>query len=165
MKGKAARNFEDLHIYQRARELANAVYAITKNNRFARDGSLVNQVRRAAVSILSNIAEGFERGSKTEFIQFLYISKASCGEVRAQLQVALDQKYIDSAEYNRLYDLCRLTSGMISNFIAHLQTSNYRGDKHERPKRLQPLSDKKRMDDFFAPSQGKLPAYIKPEAE
>jgi len=66
--GKAAETFEDLHIYQRARELAKAIYAITKDNDFARDFGLVDQIRRAAVSILSNIAEGFERGSNTNCI-------------------------------------------------------------------------------------------------
>jgi four helix bundle protein len=136
MKGKAAESFEDLHIYQRARELANFIYEATKGNEFKRDFGLIDQIRRAAVSILSNIAEGFERGSKTEFVQFLYIAKASCGEVRAQLQVALDQKYLAKTEYERLYELCRLISGMISNFVAHLQTSSYQGEKRERPKRL-----------------------------
>jgi four helix bundle protein len=165
MKGKAAESFEDLHIYQRARELAGEIYAATKTGEFARDWGLVDQIRRAAVSILSNIAEGFERGGKTEFIQFLYIAKASCGEVRAQLQIALDQKYIDQAQYNRLYDLCKLISSMISNFIAHLQTSSYQGEKTERPKRLLPLNDKKRMEKFFATHGIKLPNYDKPEEE
>ncbi len=64
--------------------------------------------------------EGFERGSKTEFIQFLYIAKGSCGEVRAQVQIALDQKYLVISDFDRLYSLCRQISGMISNFIAHL---------------------------------------------
>lgn len=165
MKGKAAETFEDLHIYQRARELANAVYAVTKACEFGRDFGLADQIRRAAVSVLSNIAEGFERGSKTEFIQFLYIAKASCGEVRAQLQIALDQKYIANSEYNRLYGLCKLIGGMLSNFIAHLQTSDYLGEKHERPKRLLPLNDKKRMENFFASHGIKLPNYDKPEEE
>jgi four helix bundle protein len=71
MKGKAAETFEELHIYQRARELTNRVYAITRSSAFASDRSLVDQVRRAAVSIVSNIAEGFERGSSAEFVQFL----------------------------------------------------------------------------------------------
>jgi|WetSurMetagenome_2_1015567.scaffolds.fasta_scaffold60682_4 four helix bundle protein len=146
MKGKAAETFEDLHIYQRARELANAVYAITKAGEFSRDYGLVDQIRRAAASVLSNIAEGFERGGKTEFIQFLYIAKASCGEVRAQLQIALDQNYIAKTEYSRLYELCKLTSGMISNFIAHLQTADYQGEKSERPKRLHLINDKQRLE-------------------
>lgn len=86
---QAARSFEELHVYQRARDLANAVYAITRTGPFARDFGLADQIRRAAVSVMPNIAEGFERGTSTEFIQFLYIAKGSCGEVRAQLQLAL----------------------------------------------------------------------------
>jgi len=146
--GKAAESFEDLHIYQRARELANDIYTITKGNDFARDFGLVDQIRRAAVSIISNIAEGFERGSKTEFIHFLYIAKGSCGEVRAQLVIALDQKYINAPAYKQLCDLSRQTSGMISNFIAHLQKTDYPGEKISRPKRLtQQMKDDKSVKD------------------
>jgi len=135
MKGKAAESFEELHIYQRARELTNAVYSLTREGAFARDRGLADQIRRAAVSITSNIAEGFERGTSTEFIQFLYIAKGSCGEVRAQLSIACDQGYICPEEHTRLRDLARRTSGMISNFIAHLQGSGYKGEKQTRPQR------------------------------
>lgn len=135
MKGKAAEAFEELHIYQRARELTNAVYSLTREDAFARDRGLVDQIRRAAVSIMSNIAEGFERGSSTEFIQYLYIAKGSCGEVRAQLSIACDQRYISAEDHTRLRDLARRTSGMISNFIAHLQGSGYKGEKQTRPRR------------------------------
>jgi len=135
MKGHAAESFEELHIYQRARELTNAVYALTREGAFTRDRGLVDQIRRAAVSVMSNIAEGFERGTSTEFVQFLYIAKGSCGEVRAQLQIAHDQAYITEAEHARLHDLARRTSGMVSNFIAHLQSSEYRGEKFARPQR------------------------------
>ena len=135
VKGRAAHAFEDLHIYQRARELTNAVYSQTRSGAFARDYGLADQVRRAAVSIMSNIAEGFERGTTAEFIQFLYIAKGSCGEVRAQLQIALDQGYVTAQAHAPLVDLARRTSGMISNFIAHLQSSDYRGEKFNRPQR------------------------------
>jgi four helix bundle protein len=135
MPGSAARTFEELHIYQRARELTKAVYALTRAGTFAKDHGLADQIRRATVSIMSNIAEGFERGATTEFIQFLYIAKGSCGEVRAQLQVALDQGYIVPEQHSALVDLARRTSGMISNFIAHLQSSDYRGEKFSRPHR------------------------------
>ena len=80
---KVAKSFEELHIYQRARELTNVIYAMTRKGAFAGDRGLVDQIRRAAVSITSNTAEGFERGTTTEFIQFLYIAKGSCGEVPA----------------------------------------------------------------------------------
>jgi len=135
VKRNTAHAFEDLHIYQRARELTNAVYSQTRLGAFAKDYGLSDQVRRAAVSIMSNIAEGFERGTSAEFIQFLYIAKGSCGEVRAQLQIALDQAYITAPAHAALVDLARRTSGMISNFIAHLQSSDYRGEKFNRPQR------------------------------
>ncbi len=136
-KGKAAESFEELHIYQRARELTNLVYGLTRQGEFSRDAGLCDQVRRASVSIMSNIAEGFERGSSAEFIQFLYIAKGSCGEVRAQLQIAKDQDYISGQDYNKLHDLARRISGMISNFISHLQGSAYRGEKFSRSARRQ----------------------------
>ncbi len=150
MKGKAAESFEELHVYQRARELTNAVYSLTRGVAFARDSSLVDQIRRAAVSIMSNIGEGFERGSTTEFIQFLYIAKGSCGEVRAQLQIAADQRYIGQVEHARLIDLCRRISGMISNFITHLQSSGYRGEKFTRPRRQAVVHMQKRQDELRA---------------
>jgi four helix bundle protein len=134
-KKGAAQTFEELHIYQRATELTNEIYSLTRNAQFAKDYSLVDQIRRASVSIMSNIAEGFERGSKPEFIQFLFIAKGSCGEVRAQLQIAHDQGYLPNPDYDRLRDLAKLTGGMISNFIAHLQKTEYQGEKFSRPKR------------------------------
>lgn len=145
-KGSAAQSFEELHVYQRARELTNAIYQITREGNFASDHSLVDQIRRAATSIMSNIAEGFERGSKTEFIQFLFIAKGSSGEVRAQLQIAVDQQYVSPAVYERLYDLARLTSGMLSNFIAHLQQSDYQGEKFARPQRQSIAAQQSRLE-------------------
>jgi four helix bundle protein len=143
--GRAAESFEDLHVYQRANELVNAVYAATRTGGFGRDFGLADQIRRASVSIMSNIAEGFERGSKTEFIQFLYIAKGSSGEVRAQLRIARDQQYMGNDEYEKLVALCRQVSAMLSNFIGHLQTSYYRGEKIDRPKRLAMRKDKAPM--------------------
>jgi four helix bundle protein len=128
--GSKVRSFEDLFIYQKARELTNHVYALTRETSFARDFGLVDQIRRAAVSVMSNIAEGFERGSNPEFIQFLYIAKGSCGEVRAQLSVACDQGYLSGADLDRLAGECRRISGGISNFITALKGSRFRGPKH-----------------------------------
>lgn len=84
--------FEDLNVYKRARELTNRIYEVTKQNSFSKDYRLVDQIRRASISIMSNVAEGFERGTNKEFIQFLYISKGSSGEIRAQLTIAFDQQ-------------------------------------------------------------------------
>jgi four helix bundle protein len=141
-KRAAARSFEDLHLYQRARELTNSVYSLTRSGAFAGDYGLSDQIRRACVSIMSNVAEGFERGTKTEFIQFLYIAKGSCGEVRAQLQIALDQSYLSPQIHGSLVGLARKISGMISNFIAHLQSSDYLGAKFQRQRQEDEISAK-----------------------
>jgi len=105
------------------------VYTLTRRPAFAKDWGLADQIRRAAVSIMSNIAEGFERGSNTEFVQFLYIAKGSCGEVRAQLTVAMDQEYVSEAECERLSDTCRVISGMLSSFINYLKGAKLQGPK------------------------------------
>src|SRR5438128_1086293 len=97
--------FEELVAWQKARALCNQVYTATRSPGFAKDFGLVDQIRRAAISILSNIAEGFERGGRSEFHQFLVVAKASCAELRAQLYVALDAGYIDQKEFELLYEL------------------------------------------------------------
>lgn len=122
-------SFEDLVAWNKARELVNKVYAITKKDNFYKDKALINQVRRAAISVMSNIAEGFERGSNTELVQFLYIAKASCGEVRSQLTIAFDQGYIDTNEFNETINLAKGVSGTIGNFIKYLKTSKIKGIK------------------------------------
>jgi four helix bundle protein len=94
----AAKNFEDLNVWKQARQLTQEVYRLTKTEKFLKDFGLRDQIRQAAISIMSNIAEGFERGGNQEFIQFLYVAKASCGEVRSQLYVALDQGYLPKAD-------------------------------------------------------------------
>jgi len=122
-------SFEDLVAWKKARELVNKVYAITKKEKFCKDRALVDQIRRAAISVMSNISEGFERGSNTELVQFLYIAKASCGEVRCQLTVAFDQGYIDKEEFEETHNLARKVSGIIGNFINYLRTSKMKGLK------------------------------------
>jgi len=124
-----ATSIEELLVWQRARELVNNVYSLTKKQNFRRDFSLVDQIRRATISVMSNIAEGYERGSNTEFIQFLYIAKASCGEVRTQLLIAFDQGYINKEEIEKAKELALKVSGMLSNFIAYLKRSKLKGNK------------------------------------
>lgn len=87
--------FEDMEVWQQARSITRAIYASSRYGEFARDFGLRDQIQRAAVSIMSNIAEGFERGSNKEFIQYLFIAKGSAGEVRSQLYVAFDLGYIE----------------------------------------------------------------------
>jgi four helix bundle protein len=110
------------------------IYGLSRAAPFSHDHGLVDQIRRAGVSILSNIAKGFERGGNPELIQFLYIAKGSCGEVRAQLLVAADQGYIDSETHTRLAADCRRISAMLNYLIAYLRTSNFQGSKHASPK-------------------------------
>ncbi|MFQ5817295.1 MAG: four helix bundle protein [Terriglobia bacterium] len=120
-KGKGAKEFEELHVYQQARALTSRIYTLTGNSSFARDHSLRDQLRRAAVSILSNIAEGFERGTDRAFAQALVIAKGSCGEVRAQITVAFDQRYIGETQYSRVVDDCRRLSAGLAKLIRYLR--------------------------------------------
>ena len=99
---KKIERFEDFIAWQRARELTREVYKATSFGNFARDFGLKDQIRRAAVSIMSNIAEGFERGRASEFHQFLSIAKGSCAELRSQLYVALDANYLTPERFERL---------------------------------------------------------------
>lgn len=101
-RGATVRRFEDLVAWQKARVLTAEIYAATKHGQFSRDAGLSNQIRRAAVSIMSNIAEGFERGGRSEFHQFISIAKASCAELRSQLYIARDVGYLHPQEFERL---------------------------------------------------------------
>lgn len=125
----AFQRFEDIEAWQKARELTKAIYALSNDGQFARDFGLRDQIRRASVSIMSNIAEGFERGSNKEFIQFLYIAKGSAGEVRAQLYVALDQAYINQETFSQLNKYVVETSRMVSGLITYLNRSSFKGEK------------------------------------
>lgn len=130
-----AQEFEELNVYQRARELTNRVYELTRDGSFARDFGLVDQIRRASVSIMSNIAEGFERGTNAEFVQFLFIAKGSCGEVRAQVSIACDQKYVSKENFEDVTDRCRRISGMLSNLISYLRQPQFAGRRTAKPSR------------------------------
>ena len=99
------RRLEDLVAWQKARELNREIYTVTRTTAFSRDFSLINQVRSAAASIMSNIAEGFERGGSAEFHQYLVVAKASCGEVRSQLYLALDVGYLGEKEFRQLHEM------------------------------------------------------------
>src|SRR5262249_26484266 len=94
--------FEDIEAWKLARRVSNLVYEASSQEKFCRDFALVNQIRRASISILSNIAEGFERQGNKEFLQFLAVAKGSCGEVRSQLYIALDQNYIERVTFDSI---------------------------------------------------------------
>jgi four helix bundle protein len=117
------RRFEDLEVWQRARKLTKLVYEVTSAPQFNRDYRLRNQMRDAAVSILSNIAEGFSRHTDKEFIQFLYVSRASGAELQSQSYVALDQEYLSSVTFQTVYEETDHTSRMITNLIKYLRSS------------------------------------------
>jgi len=108
--------FEDLIAWQKARELTKAIYQITRQGAFAKDFGLSGQIQRAAVSVISNIAEGFERNRRSEFHQFLSTAKASCAEVRSQLYVAFDVGYIDQDTFESLLqqaeEVARIIGGL-----------------------------------------------------
>src|SRR6266513_1059677 len=121
--------FEDIEGWKKGRELRKAICKHSQHGEFARDFSLKDQIRRAAQSVTSNIAEGFERGGNREFIQFLSDAKGSCGEVRDQLYTALDENYMTQQQFNELYDLTLEISRLISGFMKYLQQSDLRGPK------------------------------------
>ena len=125
------KQFEDLHVWQDARQLVAVIYSASKARAFNQDFGLRDQIRRAAVSTMSNIAEGFERGTRKEFVQFLNIAKGSNGEVRSQLCVAFDQKYIAEAEFNSLSESSVALSKKLATFIRYLEgfTANSRVKK------------------------------------
>ncbi len=121
--------FEDIQSWKLARQATNRIYDLTERAEFSADYGLVNQIRRSAISIMSNIAEGFERGGEKEFVNFLSIAKGSCGEARAQLYVALDRNYITPSEFKSAYDELNETGKLIGGFMSYLKKSRLRGSK------------------------------------
>jgi four helix bundle protein len=113
--------FEDIKAWQKARQLNIDVYKATNKDLFSRDFALRDQIRRSSISVLSNIAEGFERESKQEFIRFLSIAKASCGELRAQLYIAYDLKYLSKEEFESLLNTALEVSKMLGGFMTYLK--------------------------------------------
>ena len=116
-----ARRFEDLQVWQEARVLAVETYKIANLQPFRRDFGLRDQITREATSTMSNIAEGFERASRREFIQFLHIAKASNGEIRSQLYVARDQRYIDEGTFLEMRESSVSLSRRLAKFIGYLE--------------------------------------------
>ena len=124
------KHFEDLEIWKEARRLTREIYRLTSGLKFAKDFNLRGQIQSAAVSVMSNIAEGFERAGNQEFSQFLYVAKGSCGEVRAQIYVAVDQGYISAKESEELLNSFKRLSSMIGNLINYLKRSRMKGPKY-----------------------------------
>lgn len=127
--------FEDLICWQKSRELANFIFDITDKPNF-KDQGLKNQIRRAAISPISNIAEGFDRGTRAEFIDALFIGKGECGEVRSQLYIAYDRKYISEEELKNGLKLTDECSRLIQSFVYKVKGGSERGiqfKKVEKP--------------------------------
>lgn len=115
--------FEDLEIWKQSVNLCTVVYQITNESELAKDFSLRDQIRKSAISIPSNISEGFERNSNKSFIYFLIIAKGSCGELRTQLLLANRLSYISDEKYNQLLDRCLEVSKQLSGFITYLKST------------------------------------------
>ncbi len=129
-KSPPVRRFEDLIAWQKARVLTGSIYEASKRGDFGRDFGLARQIQRAAVSIMSNIAEGFERGGRGEFHQFLSTAKASCAEVRSQLYVAFDVGYVSQVDFGHLMALAE----EVARIVGGLRASVARQRDHQRAK-------------------------------
>jgi len=125
------RSFEEIEAWQKARLLTSKIYTESNARKFQRNFGLRDQIRRASVAILSNIAEGFERGGNREFLQFLSIAKGSAGEVKSQLYVALDQSYLSKERFDELFHLADEVSQMIGGLMRYLRSSKMKGAKYK----------------------------------
>ena len=125
--------FEDIEAWQLGRDLKRSIYSFSRKGEFARDFSLRDQIRRAAISVTANIAEGFGRGGNREFIQFLSNSKGSCAEVQDHLYTAIDEGYVSESDFQKLYEQAALVGRKIGAFMTYLQRSEMRGTKFRTP--------------------------------
>ena len=121
-----------MEVFQKARQLCVAIYKITNEAPFKGDVRFVQQIRAAAGSIMDNIAEGFERDGNKEFVNFLYIAKGSCGEVRSQIVRATDVNHIDSETAKSLYQDCMEISKLLAAFISSIKKSGMKGRKYQQ---------------------------------
>ncbi len=124
--------FEDLICWQRARELTKLIYQISRSRNF--DAGLANQIQRAAISVMSNVAEGFDRGTRQELINYLFIAKGSSGEVRCQLYAAYDIGYIDISTFQNGLKLTDECSRLIQSFITKVKSGSHTGLQYKREK-------------------------------
>ena len=124
--------FEDLEVWQKARELASLIHELSIKSPLGKDYSLRDQINRSVGAIMDNIAEGFERGGNRELLQFLSIAKASSGETRSQLYRVLDKGYIAQNEFEKLSEKASEISKQISGFMSYLKTSEFKGEKYVR---------------------------------
>ena len=126
------KRFEEIISWKEARELNRILRKLIKEKKFEKNFSLISQIERSAGSIMDNIAEGFERGGNKEFIQFLYISKGSCGELRSQMYRAVDDGYISNEQFDLVSTYCLKISNLIFKLIEYLKSSELKGQKFNR---------------------------------
>jgi four helix bundle protein len=125
------KKFEEMEVWKKAMNLTRLIYQTTNQPSFSKDFYLVNQIRKSAVSIVSNIAEGVERDGNKELINFLYIAKGSCGELRCQLYIAKDQQYLQADRFQELINFATEISVSLNKLIKYLQESDYKGIKYK----------------------------------
>jgi four helix bundle protein len=123
--------FEEIEAWKTARELAREIYQLTASGLFAQDYPLRDQIRKAAISIMSNIAEGFGRGGNKEFIQFLSIARGSIAELQSQLFIALDAGYLTEAQYDSARKRSDDAGKLLSGFIRYLSQAHFKGSKYQ----------------------------------
>jgi len=131
-------SFEEIDAWQEARKLTAKIYHLTSSGALRRDFDLSRQLRRASVSVMSNIAEGSERGGDGEFIHFLSIAKGSCAEVRSQIYIAADADYLPETDVLQLIEQCRSVSRLTHGLIRYLQNSSISGPKFRNRRRPKP---------------------------
>ena len=117
----AIKRFEDIQAWQEARELTRMIYAVSTQGAFAKDYRLRDQIQGSAISVMSNIAEGYDARTDAEFIRFLGYARRSATELQSQLYIALDQNYITHEEFDRIYAQATKTKGLIGGFIRYLE--------------------------------------------
>ena len=125
--------FEEIISWQKARDLNNEIGALIDSGSFKSNYRLINQIEGSAGSIMDNIAEGFERSGNKEFIQFLYIAKGSCGELRSQLYRAIDRHYLNQQQFDKFYSCAYEISVLIQKLINYLYQSEMKGVKYKKP--------------------------------
>lgn len=157
--------FEDLLCWQKSRELTRLIYL---NFKSLNDYGFRDQIQRAAVSVMSNVAEGFERGTKQEFLNYLFIAKGSAGEVRAQLYVALDNEYLNTETFKLLNGLVISCSRLIWSLIKSLKVSQFKGlqYKHEKRKGVSDinkilLENNPDLKEFYNPEKDEIEFWRK----
>lgn len=132
------KNFEELDVWKISMELCTEIYNLTNSELFSKDFALKDQIRRSAISIPSNISEGYERDGINQFLYFLAISKGSCGELRTQLRIALNLNYLSNMDFNNLNEKCLSTSKQLSGFIKYLR--NYKLNEKNNKLQIQSVN-------------------------